>query len=101
MPTKQLERKQKAIKIERGVPLPKYTKMPAKNDLTEDLKKMKAPVAGEFESRLIDIDFSDKSLNAMRTRIHEIQKRESLSDRKFTVNVDPIGGKKLRVWRLQ
>lgn len=92
---KQAPRATKKSLIEDNVPLPKYTKMP-KSDLVDDLKKMKP-----MQSRVIDIDFSDEKLNAMRTRINSIQKRTGLEDRKFTVNVDPVSGKKLRVWRVQ
>jgi hypothetical protein len=85
------------IKIEKGIPLPKYTKLPAqaKDSLSEDLQKMKP-----LESRMIDIDYDKKKLNAVRTRIHHIVKKYNLKDRVYTVNVDPVTQKKLRVWRV-
>jgi hypothetical protein len=107
MPTKTLERTPRVskIKIERNIPLPKYTKMPAKNDLVEDLKRMKP-----LESRVINVEYNEQTLNAQRTRIHDIQKKESLGDRKFTVNIDPVTQEKsendkhvkvlMRVWRV-
>lgn len=90
------------IKIEDHIPLPKYTKMPIRNDLEEDLKVMEP-----LQSRLIDMEFSEKNLNAMRTRINAIQKKAGLTDRRFTVNADPVTEEDenkttlMRVWRVQ
>jgi hypothetical protein len=94
------------IEIEDNIPLPKYTKMPLRNDLATDIEKMEP-----MQSRLIDQEFTDKNLNALRTRIHAIQKRLKLEDRKYTVNFDPITEAqhqsdkkvvvKMRVWRVQ
>lgn len=96
----------KQIKIEREIPLPKYTKMPIRNDLAEDIKKMKP-----LDSRLIDVEFNKKNLNAVRTRVHGILEREGLKEnRKYTVNFDPVTKQQneknpsvkvlLRIWRI-
>jgi hypothetical protein len=88
--------KAKPIRIESNIPLPKYTKMAVRNDLADDLQKMKVG-----QSRLIDVDFSKEALNTMRTRIHTIQQKHEITDRRFTVNVDPVEEKKMRVWRVE
>lgn len=93
------------IEIEDNIPLPKYTKMPIRNELADDIKKMQPR-----QSRLIDQEFNEKNLNAMRTRIHTIQQKNGLETRKYTVNKDPITEEanrknknvvvKMRVWRI-
>jgi hypothetical protein len=103
MATETLTRK--PIKIERNIPLPKYTKLAQPDNLVEDLKKMKV-----LDSRLIDVEYTKESLNATRTRIHTIVEREEI-DAKFTTNIDPVTQQQhekdksvkvlLRVWRVQ
>lgn len=94
--------KGREIKIEEGIPLPKYTKLPKKDDLVEDLKAMLP-----MQSRLIDLPFSEQELNRVRTRIHAILKKQKLRNRRFAVNKDPISAAqpgaipKLRVWRVE
>lgn len=94
------------IQIEDNIPLPKYTKMPTRNDLADDIEKMEP-----LQSRVIDQEFSEKNLNALRSRINAILKKLELEDaRKYTVNADPITQAqhekdkkvvvKMRVWRV-
>lgn len=95
----------KPIKIEKNIPLPKYTKLSTGDSLPEDLKRMKP-----LDSRLIDIEFTKESLNATRTRIHTIVSKNEING-KFTVNFDPVTQQQaqkdksvkvlLRVWRVQ
>jgi hypothetical protein len=92
---KRQQKKSRAIKIERGIPLPKYTKMPSKDTFLENLKMLKPE-----ESFLVDKDFSDAALNALRTRVHTAKTENKLEGR-FTSNLDPVTGKKMRVWRVE
>ena len=80
------------IKIEKNIPLPKYTKMAQEDSLVDDLKKM-----NPLESRMINIEYNEKNLNAQRTRIYELKNKHNLEDRQFTVNKDPMNPGKLRV----
>lgn len=86
------------ISIQDNVPLPKYTKMARKNDLIDDMQRMKV-----MQSRLLETNYSKEALNAARTKIFNIVKNpdNKLQGKRFTVNIDEETGYLLRIWRVE
>lgn len=85
------------LKIEKDVPLPPYTKM-SKSDKDELAKTLSKLNVGE--SIPLQIDFSERKLNAVRTKIDTIKKDYGMAKRRFSTNRNPVDGETIRVWRV-
>ena len=81
--------------IDKDVPIPKYTrKKSTYGSMSLPLKKMEIG-----DSKVVPIKYTKENINRLRTKIYTMVKKEGLTRRHYTVNVDPVSDEFLRVWR--